>query len=400
MPSLDLSPADAAALPSGQGPDAIRRALRGPAGRVALLLPAPEGDAHRRVALALLEEAGAARGGTVLETATGALLLTEATPPDAARAEALLVRLPGAAPTRFALPEDGAALLALPAPVPARPPPPAPAASGIEALADAAPLAALLRRDGVLHIAAGAARRIALLRLQVAPGALAPQLGAAARDADLARHAADRLRGRLLDLLADPARRDGLLGGAPPVPLLLDLPAALLPDPPAPAAADPPPADPAIFAALPAAGMLDHGLAARRAALRHAGWGLAVRGLDAAALAVLAPETLPADLLLLRWSPALTMRTAATALRRIDPARLVLTRCDAQDALEWGLALGIARYAGPWIAALMAATRMAACRHAAGCTRAQCVARGRAAEDAGRAGCADRALLGALVPPA
>lgn len=400
MPSLDLPPGDAAALPAGPGPEAIRRALRGPAGRVALRMPAPAGGARRRVALALLGEAGASRGGAVLETATGEWLLTEAAPPDAARAGALLGRLLGTVPASIALPEDGAALLALPAPAPVPPPPAAPAAAGIEALADAAPWPALLRRDGVLHIAAGAPRRIGLLRLRLAPAALAPHLGAAAQDPDLARHARDRLRARLLGLLADQAQRAGLLGAAPPVPLLLDLPSPLLPDPPAPASPDTAAPEPAIFAALTAAEALDHRLAARRAALRHAGWGLAVRGLDAAALALLAPEALAADLLLLRWSPALPGRATAAALRRIDPARLVLTGCDGQDALEWGLAGGIARYAGPWIAALMAATRMAACRHAAGCTRGDCARRGSAAEAAGRAGCAEPALLGALVPPA
>ncbi|WP_137127160.1 hypothetical protein [Roseomonas sp. HF4] len=399
MPSLDLPPGDAAALPAGPGPEAIRRALRGPTGRVALRMPAPAGPARRRVALALLGEAGASRGGAVLETATGEWLLTEAAPADAARAGALLGRLLGTAPASLALPEDGAALLDLPAPAPVPPPPGPPGAAGIEALADAAPLPALLRRDGVLHIAAGAPRRIDLLRLRLPPAALAPHLGAAAQDPDLARHARDRLRARLLGLLADPAHRGGLLGAAPPVPLLLDLPASLLPDPPTPPVDDAATPEPAIFAALTAAEALDDRLAARRVALRHAGWGLAVRGLDAAALALLAPEALPADLLLLRWSPALAGRSATAALRRTDPARLVLTGCDGQDALEWGLAAGIARYAGPWIAALMAATRMAACRHAAACMRGDCALRGSAAEPAGRVGCAEPTLLGALVPP-
>lgn len=407
MPSQVFSTADGPAGPlalavppgpaAGPGPEAIRRALRGPPGRLALRLPAPGTDARRRVALALLEEAGRARGGALLETATGDLLLTETDPPDAARAEAALLRLFGTAPERLHLPEAMAVLLALPAPVPAAPrPPPAPAPAGLETLADAAPLPALLRRDGVLHIAAGQPRRLALLRLRLPAAALAAHLGPAAEDPDLLRHACDRLRARLPGLLADPAGREALLGLAAPVPLLLDLPAALLPDPPAPEGE--PPGAPALIAALSLREALADGLSARRRALHHAGWGLATRGIDAGALALLAPEALPTDLLLLAWSPALAGRGASAALRRIDPARLVLEGVDGQEALEWGIALGIARFAGPWIDTVMAATRMAACAQAAGCTRAQCTTRAAAATPEGRAGCADPALLGALVP--
>ena len=396
MPQQDLA-ADAAATPPGPGADAIRRALRGPPGRAALCVAPPRDAARRRVAIALLEEAGRARGGAVLEAATGELILTETGPGEAARAAALLGSLLGDTPSCLDLPQGTAALLALPAPVPVAPQMPVASPAGIEALADAAPLPPLLRREGVLHLAPGAPRRLALLRLRLAPSALPAGLGAAAEDADLAHHVRDRLRARLLAALADPARREALLGATPPVPLLLDLPRALLPDPPA-APPEDAAAAPALIAALTPAEALADGLAARAAVLRHAGWGLAVRGLDAAALGVLAPESLPGDLLLLRWSPALAARGPTAALRRVDSARLALTGCDGEAALEWGLALGIARFAGPGIAALMAATRMAACRHAAACSRADCAARAAAAGAEGRAGCADPALLAALLP--
>lgn len=394
--SQDPAAADAAA--TSPGLEAIRRALRGPPGRAALRMAAPTGRERRRVALALMEETAREHGGAVLQTAARDWVLTEAPAAAASRLSATLGRLLGTAPACLDLPRDGAALLALPAPAPVPPEPPPPQPGGIEALADAAPLSALLRRDGVLHIAPQAPRRLALLHLHLPPEALAPHLGAAAEDQDLARHAQERLRARLLARLADPADREALLGAAPPVPLLIDLPATLLPEPP-PAPEGDPPAMPALIAALSPREALAEGLAARHAALRHAGWGLAVRGLDAATLALLAPEALPADLLLLRWSPEMAGRAVAAALRRTDPSRLVLTGCTGPEALEWGLGLDIARYAGPWIAALMAATRMAACAHAAGCTRADCTARGAAASPQGRAGCAAPGLLGALVPP-
>lgn len=395
MPPQEPPPADAAPGPPPPGAEAIRRALRGPPGRVALRLAPPADAARRRVAIALLQEAGAPRGGAVLEAADGALLLTEAAPAEAMRAEAVLARLLGTAPERLALPEGLAALGAGFAP-PVPPPPPPPAA-GIEALADAAPLPALVRREPVLHIAPGAPRRLALLRLRLAPAALAPHLGAAAADEDLARHARERLRARLLAELPDATRREELLGLAPPVPLLIDLPASLLPAPPDGEAAEAE-APPALLAVLPRREALREDLPARRPALRRAGWGIALRGLDAAALALLAPEALPADLLLLDWSAELAGRAATGALRRADPARLALMGCDGPAALEWGLALGITRYAGPWIEALAAATRMAACAHAGACTRDACAARAAAAEPAGREGCADRLLLGAVLP--
>lgn len=387
------------ATPTGPGPDAVRRALRGPPGRIALRLPAPRLPARRRVAVALLEEAGRPRGGAVLDTALGDLLLTEADAADAARVAALLERLLGEAPERLDLPEAAAVLLALPGLAPAAIAAAPPPATGIEALADAAPWPALLRREGVVHLATGLPQRLDLLRLHLPGGALAPHLGAAASDPELARHARDRLRGRVLAALADPARRDALLGAIPAVPLLIDLPPALLPDMPAPMPEEEPGIPPALIATLTPAEAMAEGLAGRRAALRRAGWGLAVRGLDAATLALLAPDALPADVLLLRWSPAMTGRAAAAALRRVDPARLVLAGCDGAAALEWGVALGIARFAGPWIDTLFAARRMAACAHAAACTRSACATRAAAATAEGRAGCAALPLLAAQLPP-
>jgi hypothetical protein len=390
---------ETAAGPTGPGPDAVRRALRGPPGRVALRLPAPTLPARRRVALALLEEAGRPRGGAVIETAQGEWLLTDSDPTDGARVAQLLERLMGAAPEQLALPEAVQTFLALPGLAPvaaasmAEPP-----AGGIEALGDAAPLPALLRRDGVLHLAAGVPQRLALLRLRLPAEALAPHLGACATDADLLRHAQDRLSGHLLAALADPPRRDDLLGAIPTVPLLIDLPLALLPDLPAASAQDVVAGAPSLIATLAPAEAMADGLGQRRAALRKAGWGLAVRGLDAAALTLLAPEVLPADLLLLRWSPGMQGRAVAAALRRVDPARLVLTRCDGTAALEWGVSIGVTRFAGPWIEAAMAARRMAECALAAGCSRAACAARGAAAAPEGRAGCGNLPLLAALLP--
>ncbi len=52
-----------------------------------------------------------------------------------------------------------------------------------------------------------------------------------------------------------------------------------------------------------------------------------------------------ADLLLLRWSPALARQE--DALRGADPQALVLTGCDGAGAVEWGRNAGLVLFSGP-----------------------------------------------------
>jgi hypothetical protein len=90
-------------------------------------------------------------------------------------------------------------------------------------------------------------------------------------------------------------------------------------------------------------------LAAWRDDLRQAGWaGLALAGLTAELLGLIAPAAIPdGTMLLLRWSPALADRAPAMALRGLDPGRLVLTGCDAGgEAIAWGLRRGVSLFTG------------------------------------------------------
>jgi hypothetical protein len=138
-------------------------------------------------------------------------------------------------------------------------------------------------------------------------------------------------------------------------------------------------------------------LAGTRAALAQAGWGLALAGLDVAALRLVPPAGLAADLRL-RWSPAMTDRAVATALRGTSPARLVLTGCDGPEAMDWGRSQGLTHFAGPHVEALLAAARLAACPEAKGCTHAACAERAAAAGPALRAACCNPGLLARLLP--
>lgn len=376
---------------------AVRRLLPEAAGRVALFLaaggPLTAAPHRRRAARLLLEEAALSAGGEVFETLEGELLLLGAAGPAAARAAATLAGLGGdaAGPEIWRLPADNPRLLAW-AGTARLPPPAAPAAdaaapglAGLDAVLEALPLARLLRRRAILRHAAGAPPLLAARWLLLSRSALAAELGPLAGDADLLRHAEDRLAAIL------PARLPGRDQDPPDGPLLLPLP---LGGPPVPAPR------PGLVGVLPLAAAADPAaLAGTRAALARAGWGLALAGLDAAALRLVPPAGLAADLLLLRWSPAMAERAVAAALRGTPPTRLVLAGCDGPEAMDWGRSQGLTHFAGPYVEALLAAARLTACPEARGCTRADCAERAAATGPATRAACRNPGLLARLLPP-
>ena len=329
---------------------AVRQALLGAAGRVALRL-APAGPHRRRAVRLLLQEAAQAGGGRVLESAAGELLLLGVTAAEAARAEAALSHCAGGPVpgTLWHLPQDAAPLLAW-AEAAATPPAEAGVACDLASL-DAAlamlPLGQVLVRREVLRLGPGRTPGFALRRMAVSRTRLAAALGPLSADPDLLDHAMDRIARRLAE--APPADR---AGAAPPM-----LPLPLRGDPaeaPAPGATGVLP----LVAAAGAALSLP-----RRERLAAAGWRLAIGGLDAAALHLIALGALPGEaLLLLRWSPALADRAAQQALRGLDPERLVLTGCDGPEAFAWGFGRGIGCFAGPAVEALVNAARSDAAR--------------------------------------
>lgn len=343
---------------------AIRQALAATppgAGRVALCLPGPMAPHRRRAARIVLRDAARADAARVLEAAAdGDLLLLGATAEEAARAEAILAPLlatpdrqgPGP-PLTWRLPADAAALLAWAEAADRRaaaPGPAAPQAGGappsLDALLDGlgpdAPEAhGVWFRRAVIRLAPGRPPALAWRRLALSRRGLAACLGPAlGEDPDLLDHAAEVLVQRCL--------RRPQAGPRPPAmaPAMLPLPLG--------EAAMTAPEGTGVVGVLPLAATLAPGAAARRERLAEAGWRLAIDGLDAAALRLLQPAALPPEaLLLLRWSPALgDERAMQAALRPLDPARLVLTGCDAPEALAWGLARGIPHLAGSAIEAL------------------------------------------------
>jgi hypothetical protein len=321
----------------------MRNALRQPAGRVVLRVPvtAPH---RRRVARALLQEGALAAGGVVLEGPDEDLLLVGAEAARAERLRGLLDRMLGTAATLvLSLERDAEALMAYagsaPGPASAGGTGPAPTLAGLDAWLRALPMAKVVRRQvGMRFSPIDGRARPAFLRLMVDRVALGGMLGLLGTDADVLEHGCRTLAGRLLQVLGDPAQGRALIGQ--------NLPGALH------VAVPPTPASGHGAARSGAGGMLvatlgleaaadpEH-LIARRMSLAAQGWSLEIEGLDAAALQLLDPAALPADLLRLVWSPALARPRVMQALARVDPARLILAGVEDEAALAWGHRIGL-----------------------------------------------------------
>ncbi|MFC7476295.1 hypothetical protein ACFQS7_18155 [Dankookia sp. GCM10030260] len=312
--------------------EAVLAALPGARGRAALLLPPRDrfglGPARWRMAEAILQDAAATGGGTLLRSAGGGSLLLGASTSAALRAAAALGTLggdPHPLPV-WRLPRDADAVLAWaagqwPAPVapspPAAPSPGLPPLSGLHQVLDGIPAAAALRAESLVTAQTAAIRGT---RLRLDRAAIAAALGPLAADPDLLAHAEERMAARLLPGLAAWARD---LPGLRLIPVARDrlpLPAAL----------------PGAVAVLPLALAADPGFPELRRRLAERHWALALEGLEAATLGLLDPRRLPADLLLLRWSPGLPADLAG-----LDPAKLLLVGARDPAALEFARAAGL-----------------------------------------------------------
>ena len=332
-PSPPHSPAPGIVVAEAPLQVALRQALRSGAGRVALCVT-PGVPHHRRVARALLLEGAQAAGGQVVDGPGGDLLLIGAEERRARRLRTLLDRLLGGSATViWSLDRDLAALRHYAAEETQGL---APDLAGLDAWIDAVPFSGLIQRG---HAMRPALREPAFLRVEIARAALRDRLGGLGADTDLLRHAAQRLSGRLLYALADPGQARAVLGPRASGVLHLAVPPAIM----APGGEGHGGGPPLLMATLTVEELADPpSLALRRAALAARGWGVELDGLDATLLPLLSGIALPADLLRLHWSPELAAPAATLALRRIDPARVVLAGVDSMAALDWarGLDLG------------------------------------------------------------
>lgn len=241
------------------------------------------------------------------------------------------------------------------APARGAPPPACP-----EARAARLPLDAMVLRRPLLRLVPGAEPSLAFLHLQPNMAAMAAAVGSPA--GDIARHLAEGVALRMLQALDEPrgamalAWGEGHAGVAAPhgpeatPPLLIDLPARAMEAGMVMGAG---PGSVASFALDCAADPL--AFAALAEAARRQGWAVALRGLAATTLAWLRPGAVAADWFILNWSEALGEPASLAALRPLETDRLILTGCDTDAALHWGLGHGIRIFGGAALEAWAAA---------------------------------------------
>jgi len=301
----------------------------------------PSIPGHRlTVTRTILDEAAQALGGEALRLSNGdfALLgVRDGAGPKLRQIATLLSRLWDMPADRFLI--GGAAEPAEAAPITTAAAPATPAPQPGQLLARAA----TVELDGL-----GAAPRLLHMSWSLSPGGL---LGLAPQGADAAtlRHVGAGLEPGLLSELAQrPAP-------AHPPHLGLGLPAlasagffrlvAAWQQPGARLGVELDMAEAALHPAL---------FTAMRGALRARGILLAIGGIKADLLPLMAPEALEADTLRLDWSPALPPAAPrlAALLATLGPQRLVLAGVD-EAGLRFGLGQGMCRFHGPRIASLL-----------------------------------------------
>ena len=386
--------------------DALRRALRDEGGRAAVRVSPGTRLEAQRLVFALMREAVDVKGGSLVEVAPHDWLLTELPSFEAGKLQLLLEQILGKTAVHLLpLPASKHMLISIlnaarlpqflevPAPEPISP-------LNLDARLDRINLAQVYRRQSIVGITDTRLPKLVFQRLGLDHTALRKHLGSIAEDRALLRHAQSSLQKRVLEALGDEGTRKSLMGGGPIAPLLLDLPPDLLPPMPEETEEDPlPAAAPALYATLALHEAISiSNLATRRQALQQQAWGIAISGLSASALSLVESDALPADWLIMDWSPALDDTQSLRVLRRLDPARVILDGCDGEAALLWGLSQGIYLYSGPWIEDVIAASRMEYCSEATRCLRSECRARGLATSPFDRLGCHKPLLLEAVLP--
>jgi hypothetical protein len=114
-------------------------------------------------------------------------------------------------------------------------------------------------------------------------------------------------------------------------------------------------------------------------ALKARGRHLVIDGLNEATLTFMEVGRTGADLYKLDWTPEMRephrRDSILAALKHVDPAKLLLARCDSEAAIAWGLEHGLHKFQGRYIESMLAATTLGVCDKAAACTLAQCTSR-------------------------
>lgn len=119
-----------------------------------------------------------------------------------------------------------------------------------------------------------------------------------------------------------------------------------------------------------------------RDSLRARGHGIVIDGLGPANLGAMELGRLDPDYVKVLWMTDLAAphhgrdESALTAaIAALGPERVILSRCDSEAAVTWGLRHGIAAFQGRFLDAVLAAVTLHACPGAAACTIRACATR-------------------------
>ena len=113
-------------------------------------------------------------------------------------------------------------------------------------------------------------------------------------------------------------------------------------------------------------------------------------------------ELYDTDFVKVNWSNDIVTEIQTVELHQaLGPVgfdRVILSRCDNEDAISWGLERGIRLYQGRFLDSMVAAVTMSQCPKAAACTFAQCIQRHGVISGRPRAECGDNQKLDEFPP--
>ncbi|MDA8230710.1 MAG: hypothetical protein M0006_05175 [Magnetospirillum sp.] len=139
-----------------------------------------------------------------------------------------------------------------------------------------------------------------------------------------------------------------------------------------------------------------------RDALRAQGCKTVLDGMTPITLQFMDVELYDTDFVKVMWSPDMADASQTAELRHaLGPVgfeRIVLTRCDTEAAVAWGLELGIHHFQGHFLDSMAAAVTMPQCGKSSDCTLAQCTQRHGVISGPLRAACPNPDMLDAFPP--
>jgi EAL domain-containing protein (putative c-di-GMP-specific phosphodiesterase class I) len=140
-----------------------------------------------------------------------------------------------------------------------------------------------------------------------------------------------------------------------------------------------------------------------RARIRDFGFTVILDGMNHLALQFIDPGELEPDIVKIIWSNEVKdlligerAEEFARLLDKVGRERVLLSRCDSEHAVRWGIDLGVTKFQGRYIDAMLGATTMATCEKSQMCTLQQCVTRRSAIGGALPRECPNPSMLNAV----